>query len=56
MKLVRYGEAGNEKPGLLDGDVLRDLSEHVDDIDGAALSESVIGSFAGHRSGEFARS
>jgi 2,4-diketo-3-deoxy-L-fuconate hydrolase len=39
MKLVRYGPAGREKPGLIDADgVLRDLSRKVDDIDGEALS------------------
>jgi 2-keto-4-pentenoate hydratase/2-oxohepta-3-ene-1,7-dioic acid hydratase in catechol pathway len=39
MKLLRYGPAGQEKPGLLDADgTLRDLSAHVADIDGAALS------------------
>ena len=39
MKLVRYGAAGREKPGLIDADgVLRDLSRKVDDIDGDALS------------------
>jgi 2-keto-4-pentenoate hydratase/2-oxohepta-3-ene-1,7-dioic acid hydratase in catechol pathway len=39
MKLVRYGPAGREKPGLIDADgVLRDLSRKVDDIDGDALS------------------
>jgi 2,4-diketo-3-deoxy-L-fuconate hydrolase len=39
MRLVRYGEAGAEKPGLLDrDDRIRDLSGHVDDIAGAALS------------------
>ncbi len=33
MKLVRYGEAGQERPGLLDADGgIRDLSAHVDDI------------------------
>lgn len=33
MKLVRYGKAGQEKPGVIDenGD-LRDLSRHVEDI------------------------
>ena len=38
MKLLRHGPVGQEKPGLLDaaGNV-RDLSAHVDDIDGAAL-------------------
>ena len=38
MKLLRYGPAGAEKPGLLDGaGVLRDLSGQVDDIAGAVL-------------------
>ncbi|SHI01217.1 fumarylacetoacetate hydrolase family protein [Marivita hallyeonensis] len=33
MKLLRYGPAGQEKPGLLDADgVMRDLSAHVDDV------------------------
>ena len=40
MKLVRYGAVGQEKPGMLDSEgVLRDLSEHVSDIAGNALSE-----------------
>ena len=35
MKLVRYGPAGKEKPGLIDADgKLRDLSKKVKDIDG----------------------
>lgn len=39
MKLVRFGARGEERPGLLDGeDRVRDLSGHVDDIGGAALS------------------
>jgi 2-keto-4-pentenoate hydratase/2-oxohepta-3-ene-1,7-dioic acid hydratase in catechol pathway len=39
MKLVRYGEAGKEKPGVLDAQgTIRDLSNVVKDIDGAALS------------------
>jgi 2-keto-4-pentenoate hydratase/2-oxohepta-3-ene-1,7-dioic acid hydratase in catechol pathway len=38
MKLLRFGEPGSEKPGLLDADgVIRDLSGHVADIGGAAL-------------------
>ena len=41
MKLVRYGDKGVEKPGLIDGEgKLRDLSEHVEDISGAILSEA----------------
>jgi 2-keto-4-pentenoate hydratase/2-oxohepta-3-ene-1,7-dioic acid hydratase in catechol pathway len=43
MKLVRYGKPGKEKPGLIDGDgKLRDLSRHVPDIDGAALSAATL--------------
>lgn len=42
MKLVRYGEPGAEKPGLMDGDTLRDLSEHIDDISGPALSDESL--------------
>lgn len=40
MKLVRYGPAGREKPGIVDGDgKIRDLSRIVKDIDGAMLAE-----------------
>lgn len=39
MKLVRYGKAGKEKPGLIDSDgKLRDLSGVVDDIGPDQLS------------------
>ena len=43
MKLLRYGPAGAEKPGLLDGDgAIRDLSEIVTDLaDGALLPASL---------------
>ena len=38
MKLLRYGPAGQESPGLLDDDGhIRDLSQHVPDIDGNML-------------------
>lgn len=41
MKLCRYGAAGAEKPGIMDGrGHLRDLSAHVDDIAGEALTPS----------------
>ena len=41
MKLARYGEPGSEKPGMIDGNgQLRDLSSHVDDISGEALSDA----------------
>jgi len=43
MKLVRWGNAGREKPGMLDGQgVLRDLSHVVDDIAGDALTSAGI--------------
>ena len=39
MKLLRYGPAGAEKPGLLDGEgTIRDLSAVVPDISGAVLT------------------
>ena len=39
MKLIRYGPAGHEKPGVIDGDgVIRDLSGVVDDIAGEVLT------------------
>jgi len=41
MKLVRYGEVGSEKPGLIDASgTLRDLSAHVSDIAGDTLSDA----------------
>lgn len=43
MKLLRYGEKGSEKPGLLDDDgVIRDLSQHVDDISGDMLGDASL--------------
>jgi 2-keto-4-pentenoate hydratase/2-oxohepta-3-ene-1,7-dioic acid hydratase in catechol pathway len=43
MKLLRYGKPGKEKPGLLDGaGRIRDLSGHVDDIGGAAISPASL--------------
>lgn len=39
MKLVRFGAAGAEKPGLIDSDgTLRDLSGHIADLDAAAYA------------------
>ncbi len=47
MKLLRYGPAGEEKPGLLDAQGnIRDLSAHVSDIDGAALSPQTLATLA----------
>ena len=43
MKLVRFGEKGAEKPGLVDGDgKIRDLSEHVADICGDTLDAATL--------------
>jgi ureidoglycolate lyase len=43
MKLLRYGPAGQEKPGLLDRDGrIRDLSGALRDIDGEALSPASL--------------
>jgi len=43
MKLVRFGKAGAEKPGLIDADgVLRDLSKVVKDITPATLADGAL--------------
>jgi 2-keto-4-pentenoate hydratase/2-oxohepta-3-ene-1,7-dioic acid hydratase in catechol pathway len=48
VKLLRYGPAGDERPGLLDADgTIRDLSAHVSDIDGAALAPAKLEELAG---------
>jgi 2-keto-4-pentenoate hydratase/2-oxohepta-3-ene-1,7-dioic acid hydratase in catechol pathway len=44
MKLVRYGQPGREKPGLIDAaGRLRDLSAVLPDIGPAQLSDAVLG-------------
>ena len=41
MKLVRFGEPGQEAPGLIDDDgQIRNLSTHVDDISGPVLNDA----------------
>ncbi len=43
MKLVRYGKAGQEKPGLIDEDGnIRDLSRKIGDISGEFLSDKSL--------------
>jgi len=43
MKLVRYGPAGREKPGLIDAaGKLRDLSRKVKDVDAATLAPAKL--------------
>ena len=47
MKLLRVGAPGAEKPAVLDADgTMRDLSAHVHDIDGAALSPAGLAKLA----------
>lgn len=48
MKLLRFGPPGEEKPGIVDdAGVIRDLSGHVDDIAGPALSDEGLARIAG---------
>lgn len=43
MKLLRFGPAGAEKPGLLDdGGTIRDLSSVIDDFAGATLADTKL--------------
>jgi len=43
MKLLRYGPAEQEKPGLLDNDGnIRCLADHISDIDGSTISDETI--------------
>lgn len=47
MKLLRYGPAGQERPGLLDSEgQVRDLSSVVQDIDGGVLSPEGLAKLA----------
>jgi len=47
MKLVRFGHAGKEKPGLIDAQgKIRDLSEHIPDLAGTALSKKSLAKLA----------
>lgn len=43
MKLLRYGDKGQERPGLLDAQgQIRDLSAHITDLTGKALEPSSL--------------
>lgn len=42
MKLVRFGAIGTEKPGIMDGNTLRDLSGHVGDVTGSTLDDATL--------------
>jgi 2-keto-4-pentenoate hydratase/2-oxohepta-3-ene-1,7-dioic acid hydratase in catechol pathway len=47
MKLVRYGNPGKEKPGLIDADGhLRDLSKVIPDVSPAELSDKALAKLA----------
>jgi 2-keto-4-pentenoate hydratase/2-oxohepta-3-ene-1,7-dioic acid hydratase in catechol pathway len=47
MKLLRYGPAGQEKPGLLASDgSIRDLSAHIPDVTGTTLSDAGLAALA----------
>lgn len=47
MKLLRYGDAGAERPGALDGDGrIRDLSAHIDDIGPDQLDDATLARLA----------
>ena len=47
MKLLRFGPAGQEKPGLLDDKgVIRDLTGHVGDITGDVLGDEALARIA----------
>ncbi|WP_150522452.1 fumarylacetoacetate hydrolase family protein [Roseibium sediminis] len=48
MKLVRFGEAGAEKPGVVDANgAIRDLSGIIDDVAGAAIDPANLKKLAG---------
>ena len=43
MRLVRYGDIGQEKPGLIDAaGILRDLSDHIADIDANSIDDASL--------------
>jgi|TARA_B110000483_G_scaffold90869_1_gene112225 2-keto-4-pentenoate hydratase/2-oxohepta-3-ene-1,7-dioic acid hydratase in catechol pathway len=47
MKLLRYGEMGKEKPGILDNNgKIRDLSSHISDINGDTISKESLNQIA----------
>lgn len=47
MKLFRFGQSGQERPGAVDAEgKLRDISAHVDDLHGAGLSPESLARLA----------
>jgi 2-keto-4-pentenoate hydratase/2-oxohepta-3-ene-1,7-dioic acid hydratase in catechol pathway len=56
MKLLRFGPAGEEKPGLLDADgIIRDLSGHISELGGAALAPASLARLAALRTDSLPR-
>ena len=50
MRLLRHGEFGKEKPGILDQDgKIRDLSEHITDINGENINDEGLKTPMGHK-------
>ena len=47
MKLLRFGEAGQEKPGLFDGSTIRDLSAVIPDINPQVLGDAGLDKLRG---------
>ncbi|AFK64456.1 Ureidoglycolate lyase [Advenella kashmirensis WT001] len=48
MKLIRYGESKQEKPGIVDSDGrIRDLSGVISDVDGSTITESGLARLRG---------
>ncbi|SDD18014.1 2-keto-4-pentenoate hydratase/2-oxohepta-3-ene-1,7-dioic acid hydratase (catechol pathway) [Paracoccus isoporae] len=48
MKLVRFGESGAEKPGVIDAEGrIRDLSQHVGDLAGKEIDPDALSRLAG---------
>ena len=43
MKLLRHGEFGSEKPGIIDHEgKIRDLSSHIPDINGDSINSESL--------------
>jgi len=43
MKLLRFGDIGKEKPGILDKNgIIRDLSGHIIDINGDTINDESL--------------
>jgi 2-keto-4-pentenoate hydratase/2-oxohepta-3-ene-1,7-dioic acid hydratase in catechol pathway len=53
MKLLRYGPAGSERPGMLDDDgVIRDLSAVIEDVNGKTLAPENLAKLRGLNTAE----